>query len=113
MSNESEPAIEDTPADATPEPAEPAPPAPEPAPPSAARVAPAADEPAAPGGGAPDTPRAFSGPHGEEMFGVPDPGFTHERLQNELYERARRNAADAFRDLDDTDAEGELDLGDF
>jgi V8-like Glu-specific endopeptidase len=91
-------------------PAEPAPPAPEPAPPSAGRSAPAADEPAP---AEPATPRTFSGPQGEEMFGVPDPGFTHERLQNELYARARRNAADAFGELDDTDAEGELDLGDF
>ena len=58
-------------------------------------------------------PRTFSGPHGEEMFGVPDPGFTHEQLRDELYARARRNAAGAFRELDDADAEGELDLGDF
>ena len=78
------------------------PPAQEPAPqpPSASRAAPAA-------------PRAFSGPHGEEMFGVPDPGFTHEGLHDELYARARRNAAGAFRELEDTDVEDELDLGDF
>jgi V8-like Glu-specific endopeptidase len=91
-------------------PAEPAKPAPKPAPPSAGRTAPAADEPAP---AEPAEPRTFSGPQGEEMFGVPDRGFTHERLQNELYARARRNAADAFGELDDTDAEGEMDLGDF
>jgi serine protease Do len=91
------------------------PPAREPAAPSAGRAAPAAGEPAAPGGSAPgaDGPRAFSGPQGEGMFGVPDPGFTHERLRDELYARARRNAAGAFRELEDTDAQGELDLGDL
>jgi S1-C subfamily serine protease len=101
------PRVVERPADAL----APEPPAKEPRaqPPSASG---AADEPARPSP-APAAPRAFSGPHGEEMFGVPDPGFTHEGLQDELYARARRNAAGAFRELEDTEAEGELDLGDF
>jgi V8-like Glu-specific endopeptidase len=104
------PAVVERPADA----ADSEPPVrePQPEPPSAARAGPAADEPAPPSAGR-AAPRAFSGPHGEEMFGVPDPGFTHEQLRDELYARARRNAAGAFRELDDADAEDELDLGDF
>jgi hypothetical protein len=47
------------------------------------------------------------------MFGVPDRSFSREKLENELYQRARRNAAGAFRELDAQDPDAELDLDDF
>jgi S1-C subfamily serine protease len=86
---------------------------PEVAPPSAGAPAPTAPAPdSAPPGGA-QAPRAFTGPDGEEMFGVPDRSFSREKLENELYQRARRNAAGAFRELDAQDPDAELDLDDF
>lgn len=86
---------------------------PEAAIPSAGEPAPTPPAPRAePPGGAP-APRAFTGPSGEEMFGVPDRSFSREKLEDELYQRARRNAAGAFRELDAEDPDAPLDLDDF
>jgi hypothetical protein len=43
------------------------------------------------------------------MYGVPDRSFSHDGVKNELYARARKNAADAFDELDamDMDLDGE------
>ena len=81
------------------EPAEPQPaPAPRPAAPAAPEP-PRAQPP--PAGGA--EPRAFQGPDGERMYGVPDRSFSHDGLKSELYARTRKNAADAFDELDEMD----------
>jgi hypothetical protein len=80
--------------------AEPAEPQPVPRP-----AAPATPEPprAQPPPSAGEEPRRFEGPDGEQMYGVPDRSFDHDGLKNELYARARKNAADAFDELDDMD----------
>jgi serine protease Do len=78
-----------------PTPVQPAPPpttaGPEPVPP------PAIAEPAP----APAEPRPFTGPDGEEMFGVPNRTFTPNRALSEIQKRAVRNADDAFAELDE------------
>lgn len=68
-------------------------------------AAPATPEPprAQPPPTAREEPRPFEGPDGEQMYGVPDRSFDHDDLKNELYARARKNAADAFDELDDMD----------
>ena len=50
-----------------------------------------------------EAPQPFEGPDGEQMYGVPDRSFNHDSLKNELYARARKNAADAFDELDEMD----------
>lgn len=48
----------------------------------------------------PDEPRAFKGPNGEEMYGVPQRDFSLMGASQEVYEQAFQNANDAFDELD-------------
>ncbi len=47
-----------------------------------------------------DEPRVFKGPNGEMMYGVPDSDFDLEGAGKAVYQRARKNARDAFDSLD-------------
>ena len=46
-----------------------------------------------------DRERAFRGPRGERMYGMPDRRFSHDDAKDHLYTRTRRNADDAFEEL--------------
>ena len=45
-------------------------------------------------------PRVFKGPSGEMMFGVPDSNFDLKATGKAVYQKARKNARDAFDSLD-------------
>jgi serine protease Do len=47
-----------------------------------------------------DEPRVFKGPNGEMMYGVPDSDFDLKGAGKAVYQRARKNARDAFDSLD-------------
>ncbi len=67
---------------------------------------PAAPAPAAPADrGAPEeeAPREFRGSKGEVMFGVPDLSLDLDAVRREIYQRSRKNARDAFDELDSDD----------
>lgn len=65
-----------------------------------APAAPAAQPPADSGGAKKAEPREFRGPGGELMFGVPNPSLDLDAVRREIYERSRKNAKDAFDELD-------------
>ncbi len=48
----------------------------------------------------PDEPRAFKGPNGEEMYGIPQRDFSLMGAHAEIYEQAFKNANKAFDALD-------------
>ncbi len=79
-----------TPAPVEPEP-QPAPVQPQP------RTQPAPSAPTQPG---PDAPRAFKGPNGEEMYGVPQRDFSLMGAAAEVYQESFENANKAFDSLD-------------
>jgi hypothetical protein len=79
-----------SPGQGQPEPAEPTP-----APP--VRMAP---EPSANPKSTPDEPRAFKGPNGEEMYGIPQRDFSLMGASAEVYDQAFQNANEAFDSLD-------------
>ncbi len=47
-----------------------------------------------------EQPREFRGPEGQRMFGVPNPSLDLDAVRREIYERSRKNAKDAFDELD-------------
>jgi hypothetical protein len=47
-----------------------------------------------------EEPRVFRGPNGERMFGVPDKDFDLKGTGKAVYQKARKNARDAFDSLD-------------
>jgi serine protease Do len=48
----------------------------------------------------PDEPRAFTGPSGEQMYGIPQRDFSLMGASKAVYEQAFKNANDAFDELD-------------